>query len=425
MRATKTCLHFCKHMPTYQPRTGSSGSFSGMATPVRSTTHIVDSVRNRYLKYKHADQYAVHYEGGMIFKLKRKCSGHCDICKRCHTSDHAYLQLWTNGEIHLHCHRSARKVGVLLDKLGFSAVIELCAMACKQRPSVPLDGAITYIEKYIKHELLAPGLPSLKLGNGKLNAAREKLPSLMFCSATGTGKTMYIDALVKANPGRQIVCVTCKKSLANANGQRHDIPNYQDIRKPIITEDRIMIQAESLWRLDLDFYLDNDVILILDEVSSLFDQMTSKSTMGDKHDMNNVALNALIEGVARVVCFDADLTNEDVQLVKSLRDDVQVIHNMAKPQDGDNVMMYETKPQLQVEICDLMCKGNRIWISSTLSAKRSMAIHRDLASKGYRGMCITRNIPESEKRYVAENINSYRRRRLFHPHTNYQCRHRL
>ncbi|KAG0287703.1 hypothetical protein BGZ98_004533, partial [Dissophora globulifera] len=396
-----------KNRPHIRQVEQTSAAFSTQLSQIALPPHIVDSVRNRYLRYKHADQYKIHYEGGMIFKLKRECSGHCDVCKRHHTRDNAYLQLQTNGEIRLRCHRSIKKVDFRLGSLGFGLAIELCAIACKQKSSDSLIGATTYDEKYIKHELLAPTLEHLKLGNDKFEVVSKEPPSLMFLSETGTGKTEYAKALVKANPGRKFITIACRRTLAGNLGPRLGFSNYQDIREMLIEHDRVVIQAESLWRLNLDFYLNNDVILILDEISSLFDQMTSKTTMGDRHDLNNVVLKALIEGASRVICFDADLTNEDVQLVKSLRDDdVQVIHNVFKPQDGDQVILYETKAQLQVDVCDMMHGGKRVWISSTLSAKRTRAIHRDLKDKGFRGVCVTKDTSESIKRNVAENINT-------------------
>ncbi|KAF9549518.1 hypothetical protein EC957_003468 [Mortierella hygrophila] len=167
---------------------------------------------------------------------------------------------------------------------------------------------------------------------------RERAHSLMIRSATGTGKTEFVKALVKANKGFNFVAVACRRTLANALGPRLGFTNYQDIKESRIACDRLVIQAESLHRINTRYYGEN-VILILDEFSSLCEQMTSTSTMGHNHDYNNQILCEFIKGVSRVICLDADLTNRDVQLVKSLRNDVHVIHNTFKPQEGDRVVI--------------------------------------------------------------------------------------
>ncbi|KAF8949091.1 hypothetical protein BGZ46_005207, partial [Entomortierella lignicola] len=156
----------------------------------------------------------------------------------------------------------------------------------------------------------------------------------------------------------------------------------------------------------MKFYREN-VILILDEFSSLCEQMTSTMTMDDMHDVNNQVLREFIKGVSRVICLDADLTNDDVQFVKSQRNDVHVIHNTFKAQDGDQVMMYETEQLLKLKVLDLLQGGKRIWISSTHSAENTEALHQMLQEKGFHGMCVTKNTSEADKRDIVKNINTH------------------
>ncbi|KAF9923230.1 hypothetical protein BGZ67_010002, partial [Mortierella alpina] len=86
-------------------------------------------------------------------------------------------------------------------------------------------------------------------------------------------------------------------------------------------------QAESTYRLDIERY-SGDVVLILDEVSSVLEQMTSIDTMGT---------------------LDADLTDREVSIIKSVRDDVHVIHNTFKPQDNNTVTLYEFEEELETK----------------------------------------------------------------------------
>ncbi|KAF9998926.1 hypothetical protein BGZ80_006686 [Entomortierella chlamydospora] len=266
-----------------------------------------------------------------------------------------------------------------------------------------------------KHEFLSPPLEPLKLGNSKFEITKKQLPSLMLRSATGTGKTKFIEMLVQANKGYKIICITCRKTLADMLEERLTLAemlegrfgftNYKDIDGGLIACDKVVVQAESLYRLDLDLYGES-VILILDEFSSACEQMTSTTTMGDKHDLNNEMLPEFIQGVSRVICLDDDLTNEEVQLVMSLRDDVHVIHNIFKSQDGDKVLLYESESLLMQDMHDLLGNKKCMWISSTLSANSTESLHLQLEEEGSRGVCVTSKTSEDDKHDITQNINT-------------------
>ncbi|KAF9436807.1 hypothetical protein BGZ76_002889 [Entomortierella beljakovae] len=235
-------------------------------------------------------------------------------------------------------------------------------------PSTILNADTTNNERYVNHIYLSPP----KHSHRKSNIMQKQAPSLMIRSDT-------------VRPG---------------------FTDYRDIKGRIAC-DKVVVQAESLHRLDLQFYGEN-VNLILDEFSSLCEQMTSTMTMDDMHDVNNQVLREFIKGVSRVVCLDADLTNDNVQFMKkSRRNDVHVIHNTFKARDGDQVMMYETEQLLKLKVLDLLQDGKRIWISSTHSAENTEALHQMLQEKGFHGMCVTKNTSEADKRDIVKNINTH------------------
>ncbi|KAF9176548.1 hypothetical protein BGZ49_006172, partial [Haplosporangium sp. Z 27] len=229
-------------------------------------------------------------------------------------------------------------------------------------------------------------------------------PSLMLKGATGLGKTVFLEHIRKANKGCKFIAVSCKRTLSNMNADRLELENYQDLPAGLIACDKVAIQAESLFRLQMTHY-EGNFILFLDETSSLFSQMNSRETMGDKLELNNQILRGLIAGATRVICLDADLTNEDVQLVKSLRNDVVVVHNQFKAQEGDKVVMYEKKSLLISDIMERLRSGERVWISSTLSADTTKSLHEYLRDAGFNGKFITGDSDEDDKRYISQNIN--------------------
>ncbi|KAF9196902.1 hypothetical protein BGZ49_002671 [Haplosporangium sp. Z 27] len=346
-----------------------------------------DAVKKKLIKSEHIGQYKVQYNNGMDFKLQRNHAGHCIVCMREHTSENAFLRLnETTSEVFQHCYRSLDKPGMSIGKLSFESLLDVMTAIASQSPSNVFHADIKYCNETILSKdgdetpvdkFLAPPREPLQFSNGKFEIITRHPPSIMLKGETGLGKTFFMERMVEANKGCKFITVSCKRTLSNAHEHRlRGFSNYQDLPTGLIACDKIAIQAESLHRLQLDYY-NEDVILFLDETSSLFSQMTSHVTMGDKIGINNKILCSLIKGATRVVCLDADLTNEDVQIIKNLRNDVVVIHNEYKPQKGDRVVI----------------------------ADKTNAMHEELLKMRFKGKCITGDSGEEEKRHISQYIN--------------------
>ncbi|KAG0350683.1 hypothetical protein BGZ54_003688, partial [Gamsiella multidivaricata] len=323
-----------------------------------------------------------------------------------HERDNAYLKLAASGAIFLYCHRSEDSSSrVRVAGPDFVLAVDMEATIVSQTPHKPLSADITYRGQYLRHDFLAPLPEPLKLGLGKFEIYKQQPPSLMIKADTGLGKTVYCEALVGANKDSKFVAVTCRRTLGDMLGERLNFENYQDIPKGMIACDRVAVQAESLYRLDTKFYSEN-MILILDEFSSLIKQMCSDMTRGNMHNLNLQIFERLIRKATRVICLDADLSDDEVAILKSLRSDVHVIYNTFQQQKDDKVMMYESKWQLIVEVLDLLQFNKRVYVSSTMSARCTEALHALCERAGFKGVCVTKNTSESDKRDIAKNINT-------------------
>ncbi|KAF9969243.1 hypothetical protein BGZ73_008505 [Actinomortierella ambigua] len=166
--------------------------------------------------------------------------------------------------------------------------------------------------------------------------------------------------------------------------ERLGFKNYQDIPSGVIACDRLVVQAESLCRLDPHFYTEN-TILILDEISSLIKQMCSDKTMGNRHDLNMQFFELLIKEATRVIGLDADVCNGDVDIMKSLRSDFLIINNTFQHQKDDKVVLFDSKGKLITEAQELLQAGKRLWISSTMSADCTEALDAILIEAGFKG----------------------------------------
>ncbi|KAF9208403.1 hypothetical protein BGZ49_008891 [Haplosporangium sp. Z 27] len=197
-----------QRQPNQTPQSSTTSGGVSPSPQLSLSQAVADAIQGIFVQYKHASQYKmIKYSGGMTFKLKRDCAGQCDVCKRIHDRDNAFLKLGTAGGIYLHCHRSGGTgAAVEIGKLDFCQTIEAMARLPLGDPSVILNADTTYNERYVKHTYLSPP----KLSHRKSNIVQKQPPSLMIRSDTGTGKTVFEEELVKANKGSKFVAVTCR-----------------------------------------------------------------------------------------------------------------------------------------------------------------------------------------------------------------------
>lgn len=367
---------------------------------------LVDTVKAKFMQTPHAIQFEMHskQDCAMIFRLDRKAEGHCIICKREHDRDNAYLSLAKSGAIFFHCRRPTNPGGVEVCKRDFALAVDIEAAMALQTPHGLTRADILEDTQFLTWHHLAP-LKQLQLGHGKLETHGQQPPSLLIRGDAGGGKTVFCEEVIKANKNMKFVVVTCRRTLADMQEARFiGFDNYQDY-PGVIACDRVVVQAESLYRLDLPFYCEN-TILIMDEVSSLIKQMCSDKTHGNMHNINVQFFKRLIEKATRVICLDADLCDEEVEIIIKLRSDFIVINNTFQQQKDDKVVLFDDKMKLVAVTKDLLRDGKRVCISSTMSAELTEALHAMLTEVGFKGVCVTKNTPESVKKDISKNINS-------------------
>ena len=132
--------------------------------------------------------------------------------------------------------------------------------------------------------------------------------------------------------------------------------NYLNCKKQLITEKFIVIQAESLYR--LDYYADiSNFLIVADEVESFLTQLTSSETNGNNHDENVIKFQWLILNAKKVICYDALLTSRTTDTFDILNLQY-TIHNYIRPAEIRN---YILEPNLANRIiCDIS-SGKKGW----------------------------------------------------------------
>ncbi|KAF9536736.1 hypothetical protein EC957_009861 [Mortierella hygrophila] len=228
--------------------------------------------------------------------------------------------------------------------------------------------------------------------------------SLLICSEPDTGKTAFVEGYIKHHPeDLQYIFVSPRQSFSRNLEKRLVLENYLDFTG-LVSGQIIVIQAESLARLDTEFYT-GEFVLVLDEVCSVFSQMTSIATMGRHHRINNQLLESLMRRAKAVLALDADMTDREVEIIKAVRDDIWVIHNTFKPLRDHQVILYPTADMLETKVIDMINAGEKVWVTCKRSAEYAKSLHNTLKGMGRHGLCVTADTSESEKKRISQNIN--------------------
>lgn len=166
--------------------------------------------------------------------------------------------------------------------------------------------------------------------------------SLTFIKSNmGTGKTdlMTNYILPKKGTGQNVLIVSFRRTFSTSLAQTYEAKNYMDESGQLHfnnNTDRIIIQIESINRV-VNYQEIN--VLVLDEIESILSHIASIY----RSDTVLSAIDKLIEILQlpkiRIVCMDASLRSETVQLISKLshKSMYKIINNKSQHYEGNTV----------------------------------------------------------------------------------------
>jgi hypothetical protein len=142
----------------------------------------------------------------------------------------------------------------------------------------------------------------------------------------GKGKTTASVSHINNNDYERIIVLTPRRSFAKSVCNRlnyetkHDFVIYSNLKGKNynITQPYVVIQVESLNRLDLD---NRKTLLLCDEVESILFQMTVTKTHGQKHVQNLERFERLFKSAYKIICLDAFISNRTLNTLQTMNID--------------------------------------------------------------------------------------------------------
>ena len=191
-----------------------------------------------------------------------------------------------------------------------------------------------------------------KLGKGKSTASEQHI-----------NKQKY-DNIVIVAPRRSYAKSCCERMIRGTN---LDFKCYIDLKKTFIDTPFIVIQAESLHRLNIR---NGNNLLIIDESEAFLYQLTSTKTHADNHIKNVETFMSLVKNSSKILAMDAFLSNRTLETFNLLlsKNDIKFINytqNLTerKVTRIDNIDIFISKLISDLE------QGKRIFLFSSSNSK--------------------------------------------------------
>jgi len=254
----------------------------------------------------------------------RTASSFCDICMRAHDKDNTLVVNLSERNGYISLWRSCRHKPIDAQNVfigGFNSATTESAGTEFVRKSIlaqKLPKLTSLFDKLPDEQKLVYDEPALR--------PFELAPTLVVEAAMKMGKTkmlkQYLAAHFKDTPIPRVVRFVSFRQTFSSNIKEKfaDFTLYSDVIGPL-KQSRVIVQVESLWRLDLDSAPPD--LLILDECESIIEQFDSGLLRGN-FDMCFAKFKYLLQYSKHVICMDAHVGDRTYNVLQRLRPSVPI-----------------------------------------------------------------------------------------------------
>lgn len=151
-------------------------------------------------------------------------------------------------------------------------------------------------------------------------------------SQMGTGKTFRLKEACTASPFNggvsKVLVVSARQTFTtHICAELKTFTDYRSIKGDTIKEDKAVVQLQSLWKCG---EMEPRDLLMLDEVESILASLSPNRT--HKHYVETIGVfEKLVRTSKRVIAMDAFLTDRTMEMLRTLRGDVELIINPTQP----------------------------------------------------------------------------------------------
>lgn len=267
-----------------------------------------------------------HKRVGNLFSYRRIASSNCVLCERVHDADNTMFVTVNNRRVKLHCRHAQNTLQI--GELAATGFIEPGAAAAPAQQY----GEKIVAKKFTPRAMIPTEFSVERYCEPELREYRfhgDKYDTLLIKSGMGTGKTKKLLEWIEDLPNdNSIIFVSFRCSFTTELVNK--LAGFVDYRKEKreITAQRVIVQFESLHRLQLQKYIAKKTILVLDESESIIGQMEHKQQNLRKCWEN---FQWLMYNSRKVFAMDAFADYRTYTLLAKTRKSVHMHLNTSKP----------------------------------------------------------------------------------------------
>jgi hypothetical protein len=343
------------------------------------------------------------YEGNsMIFD--RLMATHCELCDREHTSDNTLVvSITKDTTCILRCRKSAnsRVIGKLReDEPELQTWVDKQIAAALKTP--PPAGESPFAKCKVQNVYDEPQMRPFELADtlivkagmklGKTKALREHLDAHYPTGGLNKPVIRFISF-------RQTFSGNIKEKFG-------EFTLYSDVQGPL-SQDRLIVQVESLWRIVPG--AEPPDLLILDECESIFEQFNSGLLRNFRQCF--AVFKYLIAHSKRVIAMDANADERTFRVFNRMRpgfvDGAVLHHNTNKNASGDTYILTGNKP-MWLNLLHVVVENHRVAIPVS-SLSEGKTIHQSISSAhpGKRVKIYSSETSQAEKKDHFADVNSH------------------
>ena len=333
----------------------------------------------------------------MLFMFDRIYPSMCNICHRVHDNDNTLMitlkmipdelehetQLITYNVIEL-CRHASATASRLLSVIEIDSIYidnnrdikksnetksQIKSLSTIQKRIAEINTVNTHLSNYTEMEKLQPDFTNIY----NLNTMKpyELKSTLVVKAQMKMGKTKalkdYVDRYFVSAGGIQpiITWLTFRQTFSKSiQSTFTNFVSYADISGEINQNryNKLIIQVESLFRIQMNYQPDPVDLLILDEVESIFEQFNSG--LHKKFNVNFAIFKWMISTAKHVICMDANISDRTYNTLKNLRPNQPIFFhwNTFKRAADDKYYVCATRNLWMSKLYDLLDKNNKVVI---------------------------------------------------------------
>lgn len=363
-----------------------------------------------------------HHKGMYLFKRIRP--SRCYFCERTHDKDNTLfvttLRRAEKVDIYEHCRRRPGEKRFL----GSYHVETPEGDPAKSEASLN-DKAVAAVVRRI----LEKGPPAEETLFDTLPAARKHIycepklrqfelaDTLVVKAAMKMGKTKqlkeFIDRHFADGIKRYVIrFISFRQTFSgNIKEKFSDFVLYSEVTGPL-SQSRLIVQVESLYRLDIRAGADPPDLLVLDECESIFEQFDSGLLRGNFNECF-AKFQYLLKFSRHVICMDANVGDRTFRILQRLRPrfgaEGTIYHcNTYKNAAGDSYYFTGDKSKWLGLLCGVVESDERVAVPIS-SKSEAQALEKVLKEKfpAKRIKLYCGDTPTHEKREHFSNVNKY------------------